>query len=220
MKRLLLCLALISSFVPLSCGSLAAEPLRIFIRSGPKSHGPGAHDYPAVSQGLGAACSMSEARRQRAAMISPPRRSSTQTDVLILHAQEAGTSRSVRSARTCCEFLKRGGGLVVHPCGLRGWRSRDQRLVQDASSAVRGARPDTKWLEAPMYLYFTDRENPITQGHLELRHRRRDLLRHGHPAGGQDPCRRLHAEGRDTGGKGTRRPQQRAAEAVAKGEGR
>ena len=32
-------------------GSFAAttalqEPLRVFIQSGPKSHGPGAHDYP------------------------------------------------------------------------------------------------------------------------------------------------------------------------------
>ena len=30
-----------------SCIAAAADaPLRIFLRSGPKSHGPGAHDYP------------------------------------------------------------------------------------------------------------------------------------------------------------------------------
>jgi len=32
-------------FLFLSLGH-ASEPLRVFIRSGPKTHGPGAHDYP------------------------------------------------------------------------------------------------------------------------------------------------------------------------------
>ena len=33
-------------FLALTTLAAAAEPLRVFIRSGPKSHGPGAHDYP------------------------------------------------------------------------------------------------------------------------------------------------------------------------------
>ena len=42
MKRLLL----LATFALVACASAADAPLRIFIRSGPKSHGPGAHDYP------------------------------------------------------------------------------------------------------------------------------------------------------------------------------
>ncbi len=31
---------------PHGTAAQGTQPLRIFIRSGPKSHGPGAHDYP------------------------------------------------------------------------------------------------------------------------------------------------------------------------------
>lgn len=45
MKRSLLAIFLaFSSFAALA--SAADAPLRVFLRSGPKSHGPGAHDYP------------------------------------------------------------------------------------------------------------------------------------------------------------------------------
>ncbi len=43
-KLLLLVLVLVASLTGVTSG--AVDPLRVFIRSGPKSHGPGAHDYP------------------------------------------------------------------------------------------------------------------------------------------------------------------------------
>ena len=53
MKRLLafvllLALSVSASFCPRALAAVAAEsqPLRVFIRSGPKTHGPGAHDHP------------------------------------------------------------------------------------------------------------------------------------------------------------------------------
>ena len=45
MKRLLVLVAL-CAFVVTSALTAAEAPLRVFIRSGPKSHGPGAHDHP------------------------------------------------------------------------------------------------------------------------------------------------------------------------------
>jgi hypothetical protein len=67
----------------------AAQPLRIFIRSGPKSHGPGAHDYPRF---LKEWVPMLNERGARAtgAETFPTREQLAETDVLILHKQEAG----------------------------------------------------------------------------------------------------------------------------------
>ena len=67
----------------------ASQPLRVFIRSGPKSHGPGAHDYPRF---LKEWVPMLNERGARAtgAETFPTREQLAETDVLILHKQEAG----------------------------------------------------------------------------------------------------------------------------------
>ena len=84
MKRLLLLALAFAS------AALAAEPpLRVFLRSGPKSHGPGAHDYPRFKAEW---VPMLQARGAQvtAADAFPTREQLAQTDVLVLHAQEAG----------------------------------------------------------------------------------------------------------------------------------
>ena len=68
---------------------IAAEPLSVFIRSGPKTHGPGAHDHPAFLK------EWTELLNQRGAQATGADRFPTaaeleKTDVLILHAREAG----------------------------------------------------------------------------------------------------------------------------------
>ncbi len=45
MRKLVLLAAILASALT-SSTTAAVDPLRVFIRSGPKSHGPGAHDYP------------------------------------------------------------------------------------------------------------------------------------------------------------------------------
>ena len=46
MNQLFRVVLILSAFVLPLISSGAGEPLRIFIRSGPKTHGPGAHDHP------------------------------------------------------------------------------------------------------------------------------------------------------------------------------
>lgn len=157
MKRLLLCLALASSFV-VPHASFAAEPLRVFIRAGAKSHAPGAHDFP---QFLKDWVPMLNARGAKAegALEFPTKEQLDRTDVLILHAQEAGNIKIGEERKNLMEFLQRGGGLVViHAAAV----SRDH----DWFKTIIGGSwhfGQTKWLEAPMSLYFTDHENPITK---------------------------------------------------------
>lgn len=157
MKRLILAAALLASFgIPHS--TLAAEPLRVFIRAGAKSHAPGAHDFP---QFLKDWVPLLNARGAKAdgALEFPTKAQLDNTDVLILHAQEAGNIKIGEERKNLMEFLKRGGGLVViHAATV----SKDH----DWFKGIIGGSwhfGQTKWLEAPMSLYFTDRENPITK---------------------------------------------------------
>jgi type 1 glutamine amidotransferase len=157
MKRLLCCLAAFSSFI-LHHSTFAAEPVRVFIRAGKKSHGPGAHDFP---QFLKEWVPMLNERGARAdgGMEFPTKDQLDKTDVLILHAQEAGNIKIGDERKNLAEFLARGGGLVViHAASV----SKDH----DWFKTIIGGSwhfGQTKWLEAPMSLYFTDRENPITR---------------------------------------------------------
>jgi putative membrane-bound dehydrogenase-like protein len=157
MKRLLLSLALASSFaIPHS--SFAAEPLRVFIRAGKKSHGPGAHDFPQflkewvpMLNERGAKC--------EGGMEFPTKEQLDKTDVLILHAQEAGNIKIGDERKNLMEFLARGGGIVtIHAAAV----SKDH----DWFKTIIGGSwhfGQTKWLEAPMSLYFTDHDNAITK---------------------------------------------------------
>ena len=135
----------------------AQDPLRVFIRSGPKSHGPGAHDYPRflkewvpLLNERGARATGSEAFPTKAQL--------DETDVLILHKQEAGNIDPADRANLN-DFLARGGGVVVIHAGVV---SRDPDWFR---GIVGGSwrNGTTKWLEGPMYLYFTDRDSPITK---------------------------------------------------------
>jgi putative membrane-bound dehydrogenase-like protein len=156
MKRLLLLLAalLTSHVLPLT----AAEPLRVFIRAGKKSHGPGAHDFPQflkewvpMLNERGAKC--------EGGMEFPTKEQLDKTDVLILHAQEAGNIKIGDERKNLMEFLARGGGVVtIHAAAV----SKDH----DWFKTIIGGSwhfGQTKWLEAPMSLYFTDHDNAITK---------------------------------------------------------
>ena len=141
-----------------SLSGAAADPLRIFIRSGPKSHGPGAHDYPRF---LKEWVPLLNARGARATGSDsfPTKAQLDETDVLILHRQEAGNIDDPTDRRNLNDFLARGGGLVVIHAGAV---SNDPDWFK---GIVGGSwrQGTTKWLEGPMHLYFTDRESPITK---------------------------------------------------------
>lgn len=156
MKRLIFCL-LVSSFV-LAHPSLAEGPLRVFIRAGKKTHPPGAHEHeqflkdwvPMLNE-RGAKCEGS--------LEFPTKEQLDKTDVLILHAQEAGNIQIGAERKNLLEFIARGGGVVTIHAGAV---SKDH----DWFKTIIGGSwhfGQTKWLEAPMSLYFTDHDNAITK---------------------------------------------------------
>jgi putative membrane-bound dehydrogenase-like protein len=156
MKRFLL--PSIIAFALTTSATAVQEPLRVFIRSGPKTHGPGAHDYPRFFKEW---VPLLNARGARAtgAEAFPTRAQLAETDVLILHSQEAGHIPDAADRANLKEFLARGGGLVVIHAGSV---TRDPDWFR---AVVGGAwrNGTTRWLEGPMHLYFTDRDHAITK---------------------------------------------------------
>ena len=151
-KYLLFILSLALQF-----GLVSAEPLRVFIRAGEKTHGVGAHDYPAFLKDWTKLLNERGAKAT-GAMTFPSEEQLAKTDVLILHSEEAGNIEGDDRAHLEA-YLKRGGGVVaIHG----GAVSRDSDWYQ---SVIGGSWKfgQTKWLEGHMSLYFTDHENPITK---------------------------------------------------------
>ncbi|TDU81115.1 putative membrane-bound dehydrogenase-like protein [Prosthecobacter fusiformis] len=211
MKRFLQQAAiLLSSFAFLHL-SVAADPLRVFIRGGKKTHAPGAHEH---EQFLKDWLPLLNERGAKASggLDFPTKEQLDNTDVLILHAQEAGNIQIGEQRKNLMTFLQRGGGLVViHAAAV----SRDHDWFK---SIIGGSWnfSRTKWLEAPMSLYFTDRDNPITQDISNF-----DLDDEIYYDMDMLPEVKILAaaytpKAADTGGKGNKEAQQRAAEAVAK----
>lgn len=159
MIRSLLLLAAACCLAATTGAQPVESPLRIFIRSGPKSHGPGAHDYPRF---LKEWVSLLNERGARATGGNefPSAAQLAETDVLILHAQKAGNIPAVEDRRNLNTFLKRGGGLVVIHAGV------DSSDPSWFKTIVGGSWRNgiTRWLEGPMQLYFVDRDSPITRG--------------------------------------------------------
>lgn len=157
MKRFLLSLALASSCV-LAQSSSAAEPLRVFIRSGPKSHGPGAHDHPAFLRDWVPLLNERGAKATGGDAF-PTKEQLDATDVLILHLDSGGDIKIGQERKDLMEFLQRGGGIVtIHAASV----SKDHDWFK---GIIGGSwhHGQTKWREGPMHLYFTDHENLITK---------------------------------------------------------
>ena len=213
MKRFLITLLLASSFATGHSLFGADAPLRIFIRSGPKSHGPGAHDHPSFLRDWVPLLNERGAKCEGGNEF-PTKEQLDNTDVLVLHTDNGGDIKIGEERKNLLDFLKRGGGIVsIHAANV----SKDH----DWFKTIIGGSwhfGQTKWLEAPMSLYFTDRENPITRdiGNFDIDdeiYYDMDVLPEVKVlAGAYTP------KARDTGGKGNKEAQQRAAEAVAKGK--
>ncbi|MFC5456513.1 PVC-type heme-binding CxxCH protein [Prosthecobacter fluviatilis] len=157
MKRFLFLLALATSCV-IQHTSFAAEPLRVFIRSGPKSHGPGAHDHPAFLRDWVPLLNERGAKATGGDAF-PTKEQLDATDVLILHLDSGGDIKIGQERKDLMEFLQRGGGIVtIHAASV----SKDHDWFK---GIIGGSwhHGQTKWREGPMHLYFTDHENPITK---------------------------------------------------------
>ncbi len=145
----------------------SAEPLRVFIRSGAKTHGPGQHDHPRFLK------EWTQLLSERGLKVQggnefPTAAQLEQTDVVIIHCQDG--MKIVGDDRVAFEkFLARGGGVVVIHAGVVGG---DQHAwaKKILGGTWRWSAPDlpkekaTKWLEGEVGLCWIDTEHPISRG--------------------------------------------------------
>ncbi len=136
----------------------AAEPLRVFIRGGVKTHGPGQHDHPRF---LGEWTKLLNERGAKVdgGMDFPTAEQLEKADVLVMFAADAGKI-SPPQREYLDKFLKRGGGMVcIHDavCG---------NDAQWFKTIIGGAWEHgySKWYEGEMSFYYMDTEHPITKG--------------------------------------------------------
>ncbi len=163
--RAFVALGLVLALAPAT--ARAADPLRIFIRGGVKTHGPNQHDHPRF---LGEWTKLLGERGLKVdgAMQFPSGPQLDAIDVLIIYAADGmkitGDDRAVFE-----KFIRRGGGvMVLHDGVVSGdqqewckqviggtWRWPDATLPKEKA---------TKWLEGDVGIYFTDLDHPISRG--------------------------------------------------------
>ena len=183
----LIVLALVSVLGPYGTAQ-GTQPLRIFIRSGPKSHGPGAHDYPRFLKEWVPLLNERGAKATGADTF-PTKAQLDETDVLILHKQEAGNIDEAGSQEP-----ERVPRARRRPCrDSRRPRLARSRLVQDHRRRLVAQRHGEVARRADAPLLHRSRQSDH-EGRVQLGDGRRDLLRHGHAAGRPRARVGLHAE--------------------------
>jgi type 1 glutamine amidotransferase len=144
------------------CQTRAAQPapLRIFLRGGPKTHGPatnGLHDGPTFVKEWQPLLA-SRGAKVEASLAFPSASQLEQTDVLVMFAAYAGSI--VGEQRAALEqFLKRGGGIVaLHDAVL----SRDPHWFK---TIIGGAWEDrvAKYFEGESTHLYLNPAHPITK---------------------------------------------------------
>ena len=163
MRCLLPLLAIVSAFA-----ADAPAPLRVFLRCGPKTHGPGDHDHPAFARdwrpllnAAGMKVSIGDADA-KGVQTFPSDEQLARTDVLIIHRQAGGDFKPDEKIRVE-KFAARGGSFVVIHAGAVAGNDASADFYKDL---VGGSwrQKVTKWREGPMELKFVDKQHGITQG--------------------------------------------------------
>ncbi len=135
-----------------------SRPLRVFIRAGVKTHGPGEHDHP---QFLKEWTELLKARgcAVDGAMDFPSREQLEKTDVLVMFAAEAGTIPDEQREHLDA-YLKRGGGIVALHDAVCG------KDPQWFKTVIGGAweHGKSKFQHGTVGIYVQDTPHPITKG--------------------------------------------------------
>ncbi len=144
-------------------GATASDktPLRVFMRSGPKSHGPGCHDHPAFLRDWTALL------KERGARVTggdafPTAADLADVDVMVIHRQVGGNFKPDEQ-KVVDDYAARGGGFVViHAGAVAGGDASADHYRDMIGGSWR--QKVTKWREGPMQLTFVDRAHSITIG--------------------------------------------------------
>jgi type 1 glutamine amidotransferase len=153
---------------PIPATGPGSKALRVFVRSGPKSHGPGDHDHPSFLRDwvplLNARGAMA-----KGGDIFPTAAELAETDVVIIHRQVGGNFKPAER-ELIDAYAKRGGGFVVIHAGAVASQTGKPDIDDPATEYYRDLiggtwrNKVTKWREGPMQLNFVDKEHPITKG--------------------------------------------------------
>jgi type 1 glutamine amidotransferase len=163
MRCLLPLLAIVSVFA-----ADAPAPLRVFLRCGPKSHGPGDHDHPAFARdwqpllsAAGMKASVGDADA-KGVQTFPSDEELARTDVLVIHRQAGGDFKPDEKIRVE-KYAARGGSFVVIHAGAVAGNDASADFYKDL---VGGSwrQKVTKWREGPMELKFVDQAHIVTKG--------------------------------------------------------
>lgn len=139
----------------------ALPPLRVFMRSGPKSHGPGDHDHPSFLR------DWTKVLAERGAEVSggdvfPTAEQLAKTDVVIIHRQVGGNFSPAELA-IIDTYAKRGGGFVVIHAGNVAGGDASADYYRDLIGGS-WRQKVTKWREGQIKLNFVDKTHAIAQG--------------------------------------------------------
>jgi type 1 glutamine amidotransferase len=129
-------------------------PLRVFMRSGPKSHGPGDHDHPSFLR------DWTKVLAERGAF--PTAEQLAKTDVVIIHRQVGGNFSPAELA-IIDPYAKRGGGFVVIHAGNVAGGDASADYYRDLIGGS-WRQKVTKWREGQIKLNFVDKTHAISQG--------------------------------------------------------
>ncbi len=144
----------------------AAEPLRVFIRAGVKTHGPNQHDHPRFLAEYTKVLA-DRGMKVDGALKFPTGEQLEKTDVVVVYAAD-GMKITGPDRVNFEKFLQRGGGVVVIHDGVV---SGDEN--EWCKSIIGGAwiwpknnpgKTGTKWLEGQVGVFFVDGTHPISRG--------------------------------------------------------
>jgi len=162
MRCLLPLLAFVTAFA-----ADAPAPLRVFIRCGPKTHGPGDHDHPAFARdwqplltAAGMKASVGDADA-KGVQTFPSDEELARTDVLIIHRQGGGDFKPDEKARVE-KFAARGGSFVVIHAGAVAGNNASADFYKDLIGGS-WRQKVTKFREGPMELKFVDKTHGISK---------------------------------------------------------
>src|SRR5688572_10411391 len=159
-RRFLLAALCIATF---AASSLAQQTksLRVFLRGGPKTHGPAGNGLHEHDKWL---TEWKKLLADRGATVDgalkfPSAEQLDKTDVLVMFAAEAGSIAGT-DRENLEKFLKRGGGIVAIHDAVCGTHAHWFKTI------IGGAweHKHSKWFEGDMSLYYVDNSHPISAG--------------------------------------------------------